>query len=92
MGLPVWEGLVDAASLSGRGLDLGVGDGDRDGRRRTGRAGERLLRGDSLVRLELGGELLRMDAGDRLRSGERDRARLGPRLRLLARSRVVVGL
>jgi GAF domain-containing protein len=68
-------------------LDLDLGDDDRDGRRRIGIAGERLRRGDILARLELGGELLRKDVGDRLRSGERDLTRLDARLRLLVRPR-----
>jgi hypothetical protein len=79
-----WTDLLGTASLSvlGRGFDTGEGDGD--GRRRTGARGERLRRGDNLARLELGGDALRTGAGERLRGGERDLARLGPRLRLLS--------
>jgi hypothetical protein len=75
-----------------RGGGFDAGEGDRDGRRRTGARGERLRRGDNLARLGLGGEPLRRGAGERLRGGVRDLGRRGARLRLLSLSRAEPGL
>ena len=74
--------MLGSASLSDR--YRGLGEGDRRGR---GARGERLLRGDDLSRLALGGENLLVEIGDRLRSGERDLADRAARLRLLSLSR-----
>jgi hypothetical protein len=82
--------LLDSIPLSACDLALVVGEGDREGRRRTGARGERLRRGDNLARL--GGDPRRIGAGERLRGGERDLARLGALLRLLSLSRANVGL
>ena len=77
--------LLDIAFSSSRCRALGIGERDREDRRRTGSRGERFRRGDALVWADLGGEPLRMDVGDRRRSRERDLACREERLRLLSR-------
>lgn len=80
-------GLTERTSVSFPLRDLGTGDTDLDESRRTAGPDERLLRGDTLVRPDFGGDPLRKDAGDRLRDRERDLACLDPPLRLLSRAK-----
>jgi hypothetical protein len=85
-GLDVRAGILDSGALSGR--VRGFGEGDLDNRRGRDARGERLPRGGVLSRLELSGERLLVEFGDRLRDGDRDLVARGTRLRLLSLSRV----